>query len=946
MSPNRGVPAPLLSTKLRVPHTQPEIVHRPRLIKLLNEGLNSKLILISAPAGYGKTTILVDWIQQQNYPTAWLSLDERDNDSVRYMTYLVSAIQAIRPGLGESSLSILQTSSLETPELVLKPLVNDLADIAQPLLLVLEDYHLIHAQAVHEVTIFLLEHLPSQAHLVIVTRADPPFPIARLRGHNLLTELRLNDLCFTVDEAARFLEMALRLELPAEDVAALNTRTEGWVVGLQMAALSMRGRDRFSDFIASFSGSHRYITDFLIEEVLNQQPAQLKDFLLRTSILERLTAPLCDAVLDRSEWSRTVPEGRSGPSDGLTESLDLKSSQQILNYLERANLFLTPLDDERRWYRYHHLFRNLLRSSLESLYPGETPVLHRRASQWYGTTGMYEDAILHAFAAKDAGLAAGLIEQAARHLDIQNKLVTIARWIERLPDELIRARPWLCVYRAWGYYWMGQREQVENWCQAAEVALQATTNLFGAKGDLSQKPILTEADRQHIAGHIAAIRSHSSLTNEDIPGVLENSRKALELLPEGDDMRCETAVALGGAYWALGDVTAAEQAFGMARANALKCGNSSMVVPATCYVGMQQTKQGRLYDAMTTYRDALQYATGSGGKESPVAGFPNIKIGDLMREWNDLEIASQHLTRGVEQCLLLGQADVLTDGYVGLARLQIASGDMQSAHETLQRAGQVTGRTKIDPFIQCWLDDCRLRFWLTKGDLNAAVLWAKASGLRLDGELSYHYDLNHINLARVLVAQGRHDPDRAPLGDALGLLERLLVAAEKAGWIQEQIKILILQALAHNAQGDGRGALSTLMSALRLAEPDGYVRIFIDEGEEMRRLIEDCRSKMEKGKPALNAYLARLLGELSDKQAAAAHQLTIDYLKKAIGEPLTDREVEVLRLLATSMTSTEIATELYIATSTARTHIKNIYSKLSVNRRMEAVHRAKELGVI
>ena len=906
------MPVSLLKSKLYTPPVRPGLVLRQRLIKRLQAGIDYKLTLISAPAGFGKTVLLSEWVAGCGKPSAWISLDKDDNDLGRFLAYFIAALGQIRPETGAATQAMLDSSPFATTRLpveaLLSGLVNEIAEISTPFIVVLDDYHSISESAVHEALKFIIENQPRAMRLVISSRADPPLPLARLRARRQMNELRVNDLRFTLEEATAFLNLAMKLDLKMEDLTLLEERTEGWIAGLQMAALSLQGRKDSQDFVAAFAGSHHFISDFLVEEVLNQQPADIREFLLKTSILERLTPALCDAVSGRSD------------------------SRVLLMKLEQANLFLMAMDDERRWYRYHHLFRDLLRSSLDSLQPGEALVLHQLASQWYASAGFYDDAITHAFACKNLSLAASLVEQAAAPLDIENKLVTITHWIEALPEEMVRARPWLCVYRAWGSQWMGERNQVETWLRAAELALQQSE--------------LPETDQQHITGHIAAIRSHHALITEDIPGVLENSRIALELLPEGDEMRTESAVALGGAYWGLGEGIKSERAFNMARINALKGVYPSMAVPSICYVAMQQTKQGRLKEAMATYHDALHYATAPGGKELPVAGFANIKIGDLLREWNDLEAAGQYLERGVQQCAQLGQADVLADGFVALARLEIARGEFDGAHQTLLKARQVTERTKVDPFVLCWLDDCWLRLWLLKGDLAAAIYWAEVSGLRPDGELSYHYDLHHINLARLLVARGRLEPAAAFLDDARPLLERLLAAAEKAGWIQEQIKILILQTFAQHASGNYAEALNPLEHALRLAAPGGYVRLFMDEGDEMKKLLEDCGKKIGKSNPALTGYVARLQVEFAGQKAVISPQLASQRPASPLGESLTERELQVLRLLASSMTSSEIARELYVAPSTVRTHIKSIYSKLYVNRRMEAVQRARELGII
>ncbi len=909
------MPVALLKSKFYIPPARPGRVSRPRLVARLDASWKCKLTLISAPAGFGKTTLLSEWAAGCGHLVAWLSLDQSDNDVGRFLAYFVGALQQNRPEIGLSTQSLLSSSRFGPPRqaagILLSDLINEIAEVPEHFALVMEDYHTIHEPGVHEAVTFMIENLPVPMHLVIASRVDPPWPLARLRAHGEVNELRSKDLRFTPEEAAAFMSETMQLDLPDEELAILEERTEGWIAGLQMAGLSMQGRSGVRDFITAFAGSHHYISDFLIEEVLNQQTAEVRDFLLKTSVLENLAYPLCDAVTGR------------------------KDGRAMLAKLEQANLFLVGLDDERRWYRYHHLFRDLLYSCLDASFPGEGPILHQRASQWYAASGMYEDAIAHAFSANDLGLAAMLIEQAAERLDIENKRVAITRWIDALPEDLVKARPWLCVYRAWGCHWMGPREEVNKWLEAAEQSLKVMP---------AQPPMHLNGDEiRHIQGNIAAIRSHHALVHEDIPGVLENSQLALEVLPEGDYMRCETAVALGGAYWGLGDVAAAEHAFSLARVDALKCGHASMVVPSSCYVGMMQVKQGRLNEAMAIFQDALRYATAPGGKETAVAGFANIKIGDVLREWNNLEAARPHLERGVEQCAQLGQADVLADGYVALARLQIAVGEPENARQALLKAMQVTGQTKVDPFVQCWLDDCRLRLWLSTGDLNATIQWAKSSGLSPDGELSYHYDLHHINLARVMVARARQSPGLPDLGEALKLLERILMAAEKGGWIQEEIKVLVLQTLAYHASGQDSEALARLERALTLAEPGGFVRIFVDEGEELCAVLVDLRTKLGKSRPALAAYIKRLLEGFHGNEKPGAPPLSEAQL--AAEEALTKRELEVLRLLATSLSTTEMAQKLFVAPSTVRTHIKNIYSKLSVNRRMEAVQRAKELGL-
>ncbi len=924
----------LLQTKLYIPRLPATIVARTRLVELLEEGLhqNHKLALISAPAGFGKTTLVIEWAQNSDRPIAWLTLDEGDNDPARFWAYFIAALQTIYEGIGDAALTALQSHRPPPIETLLADLINEIAIISDPppknsvsgFSLVLDDFHVITNHQINETLTFLLNNLPSQMHLVLSCRADPNLPLARLRSRGQLTEIRSIDLRFTPDEAAAFLNDGMELGLSAAEIAALDKRVEGWIAGLQLAALSMRGRKDVSGFIKSFSGSHRFVLDYLVEEVLDQQSSDIQEFLLRTSILERMTAPLCNAVTDRDD------------------------SQGILAQLEQANLFLIHLDDQRRWYRYHHLFADLLRSRVEQAQPDLVLTLHCRASEWYESAELIEEAVAHASAGKAYERAATLVEQNAMQMIIDGKHPTVSKWLEALPDKLVRARPWLCVYQAWIRYWIGQREQVEECLQNAEQALASTPLPSddlkqSAKSPIpteNEKPVFSEAERQHIAGYITALRASNALNNEEISRALEMAQRAVELLPEGDYMQSLAGITLGAAHGSRGDVVAAQQAYAEASASARKRGYRTLSVSATCYLGMAQAKQARLHEAFETYREAQEQAIGPDGQQLPIAGFPLVKLGDLSREWNDLEAASRDLIKGVEACAQWGQADFLADGYVALMRLQLAQGNPRGAHNTLRKVEDLALRAKIDHFIICWLDECRLRLWLSEGNLAAAVRWAQTSGLRVDSELSYHHDLHHINLARVLVAQGVQQPSGPYLDEALGLLARLLVAAEKAGWIHEEIKILTLQAMALTAGGDSEEALTTLAQALTLAEPGGYVRTFIDEGKPMGRML---RQAVARGIAVGYAgeLLAALEGEADDKLRGIEPTSS-----PSLVESLSKRELEVLRLLTTHFTSAEIGGELYISTNTVRSHIKRVYSKLNVHNRRDAIRRAEELKLL
>jgi LuxR family maltose regulon positive regulatory protein len=963
------MPAPFLKTKLFIPAVRPELVSRRRLIERLDEGLRLGrwLTLVSAPAGFGKTTLVSEWIRSLKVcdglapQAAWISLDKDDNDPVRFWTYVLTALCRIpclgQAGVGVSTLSMLQSPQPPSIETLLIDLINDIAEMtalttvrqppgagtgARNLVLVLDDLHVVDNPQVYDALGFLIDNLPPLLHLVIATRSDPPLPLSRLRGRGQLTEVTAAELRFTPQEATAFLNRVMGLGLSTEDVAALEKRTEGWVVGLQMAALALQGahsaqrRDdlHVSEFIAELGQSHRYVLDYLTDEVLLQEPEDVQSWLLQTSILDRLCGSLCDAV--------------TGRADG----------QEMLERLDVANLFIIPLDGERQWYRYHGLFADLLRRRLarhveaaRAIGTYDLATLHRRASEWYEHADLIEQAIAHALAGEDMERAAALIERHAVYQMIHHRReVALAGWLDALPQEWVRSRPWLCVYLAWTRYWMGQREQVEACLRAAEENLAAAQSRQPAvrSAQVGGQDVQPEVGERSVsengrllAGYISAIRAHHALTNQDIPRVIQMAQRAIEYLPDGDYMRCEAAVALGGAYWSQGDVLASQSAFAQARATAQKSGHSAMAVPSSCYLAEQQTKRGQLHEACATYREAMQGATGARGRLLPVAGFPLIKLGDLAREWNDLESAGRDLPRGIELCRQLGQADVLTEGYVMMARLDLALGDTEGAQDALKEADRVARGTQIDPWIVTWADEVRLRIWLSTGNLAAACHWLQQSGLTPDGPLSYQHDLNHIHVARVLIARGREQGQSSDLDGALVLLDRLVAAADKAGWIHEQIKALILRSLALEARGKDGEALAALQQALSLGEPGGYVRTFIDEGVPMASLLHQAAAQGIRAD-----YAGRLLGafefQVAEKEATPVNV----HSEVRLVEPLSDREIEVLELIAQGLSNREVGQRLYISQGTVKAHTSNIYGKLGVRSRTQAVACAQSLGLL
>jgi LuxR family maltose regulon positive regulatory protein len=894
---------PLLTTKLYIQPLRPELVSRPRLIERLNEGLRlgRKLTLISAPAGFGKTTLLSSWSAacEPRKRVAWVSLDDGDNDPARFMAYVVAALQTIQETIGETVVAVLQSPQPLPVEAVLTGLINEIAEVPEPFVLVLDDYHAIHAAAIHDALSFLVDHLPSQMHLAIATRADPPLPIPRLRGRGWLNELYQSDLRFRSEEIAQFLHLVMGLKLSAEDVAALERRTEGWIAGLQMAALSMRGRDDMPGFVRAFTGSHRYILDYLSEEVLRGQSREVQTFLLQTAILDRLSGELCDAVIEAS-----------GPGE----------SQSVLEYLERSNLFVVPLDDERRWYRYHHLFADLLRQRLQRERRGLAPELHRRASTWYEQEGILFEAVNHALPAGDFEQAAELVEQAAQTATARGELVTLRGWLQALPDTVVHARPRLCLAHAWTLLVNEQHEMAEARLKETESACQALASQ------------LQGLERQALLGEVTVIRANIARFQEDLPRAIELSRHALEQLPEANlFLRGLAAANLGIVYRYRGDVQAAHQAYTEAWSISEQTHHVVTAVLALQGLAQLEVLKGHLRQAHAILQQALQFvAHRYGGRllRVPAIGIVHIYMGELLREWNDLENAARYLLEGIELGKPFG-AVLLVEGYVSLARVRLAQGDRDSAEDALQQAEQHAHRSKrVRSLSQ--VAGCRTRLWLSpdRSNVSAAARWAQESLDHLEDELGYLRQAEYLALVRVFINLGKTD-------QALQLVARLQRAAEAAGRMGEVIEMLSLQALAYQSQGDEVRAMATLEQAISLAKPEGYVRTFIDEGESMARLL---RQMLSRG--IASNYVARLLavfGEKDDSTSPAIDSLI---------EPLTERELEVLRLIVAGLSNPEIAQELVIAVSTVKSHVNHIYGKLGVKNRVEAVARTRALSLL
>lgn len=920
--------APILTTKLYIPPARPDVAPRPRLVERLNEGLalGRKLTLVAAPAGFGKTTLVSAWVHSgigsskhdgaeaavstctspAPLGVAWLSLDAEDSEPARFLTYLVMALQTVRPNLGAGVLAALQSPPPPPLTGLLAALLNEIAAAPEPFLLVLDDYHVLDSPPVDAALTFLLDHLPSQGRLVIASREDPDLPLARLRARGQLTELRAAELRFTAAEAADFLNRVMGLGLSEENVFALEARTEGWVAGLQLAALSMRGRQDAAAFIASFSGSHRFVLDYLVEEVLQRQPDRVRRFLLHTAILDRLCGPLCDAV--------------AGQEDGGA----------MLEALERGNLFVAPLDDQRRWYRYHHLFAEALRARLMAEQPAEVPALHRRASVWCEQHGLPSGAIRHALAAGDFERAAGLIELAWPVMDQSSQSATWLDWATALPDALVRKRPVLSVGYAWALLDSGDLDAGETRLREVEQWLAMTGNpAMPAPGMI----VVDEAQFRSLPATIASARAYLSQAFGDVPGTVTYASRVLDLLPEEEHLKREQATALLGlAHWANGDLEAAQQTLGGFMTNMRKAGRIPDATAMAFVLAAIKVSLGRLHEAARIYDYSLQLAE---TLEDPLpAGTSDLHrgLGALYLEWNDPETAARHVRVGEKlgaQAALPGWPHRLC---VTQARLKEVQDDLDGALVLLDEAERCYART---PLLDARpIGALKARIWVRQGRMSEALDWVRKRSLSVGDDFSYPQEFEYLTLARVLIARYQSDRAERFIAQALEVLARLLHAAEKGQRTGGVIEILALQALAHQAQDRLPQALAALERALTLAEPEAYVRVFVDEGPLMAALL---REAVKQG-VALDYAGALYAAFPKTEGGSSAAQPLI--------EPLSERELEVLRLLRTELSGPEIARELVVSLNTLRTHTKNIYSKLGVNSRRSAVLRAGELGLL
>ena len=894
----------VLGTKIHVPTPRRDLVPRRRLTERLGVGETPRLVLVSAPAGFGKTTLLSQWLADatdEESHVAWLSLDEADNDLSRFLEHLLAALQTVRE-LSEAA-ELMETTAEVPPEAVLTAVVNDLDLQPGRTLLALDDYHVIDAPEVHQSVTFLLDHLPSKAGLAVATRADPPLPLPRLRARRELVELRASDLRFTPEEATTLLADVMGLDLSETQVAALEARTEGWVAGLQLAGLSLRGVDDTAEFVEAFTGSHRFILDYLVEEVLRHQPEPMRRFLLDTAVLHQLTGSLCDALTDGHEGSATL------------ESLD------------RANLFIVPLDDQRQWYRYHQLFADALRARLVVEQPGRASALHRAASEWYAAHGLPEDAVRHALAADDPGHAADLVEGALPDLRRQRRDRVLREWLTTLPADVVRGRPLLGTYLAWTRLVTGDLDGVERALGDAERALAARppTATTGAS-------TATMEELRTLPATMAIFRASAAQARGDTKAMQQHARSALDLTGPEDHMARGGALGfLGLAAWGMGDLEEAVDAFSEAVESLGAAGDVADELGSTVVLANMWVARGRPVEARRLYERAVATARQQPGAALATLGDLHVGFADVLVEHGELDAAEEHL----RSARALGEPASLLENrhrwYVAMARLRRAQGDLEAAVGLLDQAEPLYLRGFFPDVRPIPAQRARVR--IAQRRLADAWVWARDHQVEQVDDPRYLDEYDQLTHVRLLLAQHRADGDVSHLDNAEHRLHRLLPGAITGGRDGSLVEIRLLQALVHDARGNRADSVSELGAALEAAVPAGYVRLFLDEGAPMAELLKAAERLPSAGDHA------RRLRHTAYRQPAAAP-------RPPAAEGLSEREVEVLRLLATSLSGPQIAGELFVSVNTLRTHTKHIFTKLDVNTRRAAVSRAAELGLL
>jgi len=878
------------------------MVARPHLLEQLDRGLAGRLTLVSAPAGFGKTTVLGEWIAARELRVAWVSLDESDNDPVRFGRYIVAALQTVAPQVGQVAHDWLRAPQPPSLEAILALLINDLCALSEELVLVLDDYHMLDEGTLHQAVAFFLDRLPPALHLVIATRVDPPLPLSRWRSRGQMTEIRVDDLRFSFEETTEFFDRVMGLGLSPDEIATLEERTEGWIVGLKMAALSMRGRKDVSQFIQSFTGSHRYVLDYLVEEILSHQSQDVQAFLLRTSILKRLTGALCDAVLEQT------------------------GSQAILEQLEKANLFLVPLDDERCWYRYHHLFAELLRTQLQrSLGIQGIAQLHVRASEWHGQNGSVLEAIEHASIASDEGRVERFIEQNYMELVSRGEQSGIRSWISSLDKRLVYRRPWLCIYEAYSHSWFGELDEADRLLEEAEKHIRSDTS---------------GPETHSMLGLLAYVKSRVTAMRGDIDRAIEFCLAARGQVPASNlALQLDTCITLGYEYFLKGDYANAHPTLSETVRSGIAAGAVINTVAASCLMARLYAVQGLLFRSYDTYQMAAQQIPQVSGQHLGARALVEVGLAELLYEWNDLDAALVRTRQGLSLLPWWNKADDLALAYTTLARIHLAQANRSEAREAVKNAVQLTQTGGVFSEARNASEIAQVRLWLAQGDYEAADCWAASLAARFGAAYrsGFENELTHITQARVFIAQKKS-------GQAVSLLAHLEETARSAGRMGRVIEILLLEALAMRDIGDSKHAIQALTRCLTLAEPEGYVRLFLDEGQPMQTLLTQWLAHTSSS--SLRDYAIRLLSQYDAEPRVVTAPQEVASSTGGLIERLSERELEVLRLVADGLSNHEIADLLILAIGTVKAHVHTIYGKLGVQSRTQAIARARELSLL
>jgi LuxR family transcriptional regulator, maltose regulon positive regulatory protein len=905
------MPIEFLSTKLYIPPVRSTLVPRPQLSDRLAPTKGNRVVLVSAPAGYGKTTLVSSWLGENKCQACWLSLDESDNDPVRFLQYLAKALAQVVPGVEIQPPGMLQEQPSDAwMNRILNGIArnaiesNTFAVQAGPFVLVLDDFHLIQSQPVLDMVTMLVERLPPQMRLILISRTDPPLPLARWRVRGQMEEVRAGHLQLTREEIAVFMNCLMHLPLSEEDISALEARTEGWIAGLQLAALSMQGRSDAHDFVAAFTGSHHYIMDYLLEEVLKQQPELVRSFLLKTSILERLCGPLCECIIG--------------------ETAERVDGQAILQELERRNLFLVPLDDNRHWYRYHHLFADVLNQHLERLMPEQIRDLHIRAAEWFEQRGFIPEAVHHALLARDPERAVRLVEENGCLLLMAGEVVTLDRWLEAV-GPFAPGHPWFAILNGWVLLLTGQQKQAGPFLDGAERVLSGLD------------PALDADDNVRIMrGALAAARAHAASVERD-PSAAEFARQALACLPDGNELgdvlRSVATLILGDAAWASGRLEEAKAAYDEGVRIGRAAHNPHLVVLGDSNLAEILIEQGQLNAATARFSEALHAATRGDGAQTAGVKSPWVDrvlagLSRIAYQRNDLSSAARYAEQCVELCRQSGYREFAAVGHMILAQVAQLQGRPEEAAQAMHTADAMSRDHVPAGKWATWVQCALARMRLSQGDSEQAAQFLSKHKAFSGDDISHAREPLYLVLVRLYLGQGEYNA-------ALALSERLLLAAKATDRTGTAIEIQVLRAMALQGKRDLAQALSTLEQAMVLAEPARCVRVFLDEGEPMARLLLQARVHH-----LGTLYLAELLAALPKESETAAP------VSQPLVEPLSTRELEVLSLIAAGCSNEEIASKLIISIKTAKRHISNIYGKLGVKSRTQAVALARELKLV